>query len=1085
MRVLYLFAGKHRQTSLSSSLQKFAFEFQVAVVVDEYDIEESLNHDLTDSKLQSDIRAKVRAGWYHVVVTTPPCSTFSRVRSANLKGPPPVRSRDHLWGFPWLFGKHKQEVTVGNTLVIFSVEILEEVKNRPFSSDNILVRIFMEHPEDLGGAYRPEDRTWMVPASIWQWDRLRNLVDLNNSITQNFTTVFHQCCWGVPWRKPTRIVSNVPHLKLWGFNGWPQFGSFFTYIGPLQVACDCAITHSLAKTSNNEAFRTTGTSQYPQAMDEALALAVMDTFKADYTSQFLAAGTTAQLQSPFDTEGSAEGSAEEKCSKKARLEDGRESTQEKTSEPKLPVESDSAEVARPHVGSPGWGKPLQAYYKGLHRGIHDGGGLCSPGRWAVVKGEGALVLASEVRKLFLAWMARVEMDKKGGAEDVFWRLSAGLCKDSPFSSTMEEHRSRLDKCLSSLGLDPTRRRGDRDTEINFRRLRAILQILEDEDFDYLDQVASEGVILGADEELPRVVKVFEEKTKWAREFTDELMEDRMADNYQSAEESWADIVRQVDEEVVRGTIVEMDESVAREEFKGRLAVAALGAVPKEQGSSTVRLIHDGSFSVDVNRRIRVRDRLRFPLIDDAAAILLEAERCSKCQDGPQRFSLVYDISRAHKLIPVVKRDWGLQAFRLPGDQRPGKIFVHTRGTFGIASAAYWWGRVASGVVRAAHKLGGQALGLLHLLFADDGWLVATGRSYWKKILFWLFVLELMEVPLSWKKVKGGTQVQWIGYQLCVETFRKGISEKKVRWVKDWVLRHLQSGGATGREMKSALGRLTFVAGALQMLRPFLGPMFSWAAVLKGGAFSKFPEAVHILLKFVVKCVSDEPMTLARSIPMATEDVFRVDAKAEKDKIVLGGWESFGGVSCSQARWFSVELTRQSAPWAYIKGEPFRAIAALELSAILVALMLFGKDAEWAGRRSRMLISAFTDNMGNSFLVSKFLSCKYPLSIVLMEEACQLRKLNVEMDLGWIPRNENEEADSLTNAEFGEFDARKRITATFDELDFIVLKELVEEAGKLDEDINLAKSSKEAKELKLKRGRSPKAKRGEIRWKDPW
>ena len=119
MRVLYLFAGKHRQTSLSSSLQKFAFEFQVAVVVDEYDIEENLNHDLTDSKLQSDIRAKVRAGWYHVVVTTPPCSTFSRVRSANLKGPPPVRSRDHLWGFPWLFGKHKQEVTVGNTLVIF------------------------------------------------------------------------------------------------------------------------------------------------------------------------------------------------------------------------------------------------------------------------------------------------------------------------------------------------------------------------------------------------------------------------------------------------------------------------------------------------------------------------------------------------------------------------------------------------------------------------------------------------------------------------------------------------------------------------------------------------------------------------------------------------------------------------------------------------------------------------------------------------------------------------------------------------------------------------------------------------------
>ena len=517
------------------------------------------------------------------------------------------------------------------------------------------------------------------------------------------------------------------------------------------------------------------------------------------------------------------------------------------------------------------------------------------------------------------------------------------------------------------------------------------------------------------------------------------------------------------------------------EFGGRLAVAALGAVPKEQGSSAVRLIHDGSYSVDVNRRIRVRDRLRFPLIDDAAAVLIETERASRGAEGPQRFSMVYDISRAHKLIPIVRRDWGLQAFRLPGKHRPGKIFVHTRGTFGIGSAAYWWGRVASGVIRAGHRLGGQGLGLLHLLFADDGWMVATGSGYWKKLLFWLFVLELLEVPLSWKKVKGGTRVQWIGYQLCVETYRKGISEKKVKWVEDWVL----SGGATGREMKSALGRLTFVAGALQMLRPFLGPMFSWTAVLRGGAFSKFPGAVHILLKFVVKCVQDEPMTVARSIPMSVEDVFRVDAKAEKDKIVLGGWESYGGIGCGEARWFSLELTRRSAPWAYIKGEPFRAIAALELAAILAALILFGKGAPWAGRRSRMLISAFTDNMGNSFLVSKFLSCKYPLSIVLMEVACQLKKLNVEMDLGWIPRNENEEADSLTNSEFGEFDEGKRIEASFENLDFIVLKELMEEAGKLDEEINLARSSREAKEMKLRRERSPKAKKGEIRWKDPW
>ena len=52
------------------------------------------------------------------------------------------------------------------------------------------------------------------------------------------------------------------------------------------------------------------------------------------------------------------------------------------------------------------------------------------------------------------------------------------------------------------------------------------------------------------------------------------------------------------EDVERGCIIEMDEAEAVKEYSGRLAVAALGAVPKDLESSTVRLIHDGSYSVD-------------------------------------------------------------------------------------------------------------------------------------------------------------------------------------------------------------------------------------------------------------------------------------------------------------------------------------------------------------------------------------------------------------------------------------------------------------------------------------------------------
>ena len=142
----------------------------------------------------------------------------------------------------------------------------------------------------------------------------------------------------------------------------------------------------------------------------------------------------------------------------------------------------------------------------------------------------------------------------------------------------------------------------------------MLVLLEDEDCSFLEEVVSTGVRLGVDMDMPRTPLVFEEKTRWSVEPTDEDLCDIESENYASAKENHEDIARQVLEEVEKGTILRMPEEEARRKFRGRLAIAALGAVPKEIGSNKVRLIHDGSYSVDVNRRIRVKDRLRFPLV---------------------------------------------------------------------------------------------------------------------------------------------------------------------------------------------------------------------------------------------------------------------------------------------------------------------------------------------------------------------------------------------------------------------------------------------------------------------------------------
>ena len=148
--------------------------------------------------------------------------------------------------------------------------------------------------------------------------------------------------------------------------------------------------------------------------------------------------------------------------------------------------------------------------------------------------------------------------------------------------------------------------------------------------------------------------------------------------------------------------------------------------------------------------------MRFPLIDDAAAVLRQVNEEKRDRHEVVRFSVLYDIARAHKLVPVREDDWGLQAFRLPGE-KTGDIYVHTRGTFGIASAAYWFGRVIGVAVRSCHRIMGRYMGVLHLIYADDGWLTATGTKFWRKILMWLFLFELLEIPITWAKVKGGTE----------------------------------------------------------------------------------------------------------------------------------------------------------------------------------------------------------------------------------------------------------------------------------------------------------------------------------------
>lgn len=165
-------------------MQELATRHQHHATIHEVDITHGEAEDLTIRAIQEHWLSRIRAHEFHAILVTPPCSTFSRVRMSNKRGPPPLRCAAHPRGFPWASNKYKAEVDCGNIMADFMVETVRTATAlRPQPG------IFVEHPEDLGAVVREEDRAVLHPASIWQWPEVKALCH-----EALFTVAITQCC---------------------------------------------------------------------------------------------------------------------------------------------------------------------------------------------------------------------------------------------------------------------------------------------------------------------------------------------------------------------------------------------------------------------------------------------------------------------------------------------------------------------------------------------------------------------------------------------------------------------------------------------------------------------------------------------------------------------------------------------------------------------------------------------------------------------------------------------------------------------------------------------------------------------------
>eukprot|EP00435_Cladocopium_sp_Y103_P024615 s4687_g6.t1 len=987
--------------------------------VREVDIERSVDDDLSSAQLWDEIFADIRDGKYDVVIMSPPCGTWSRVRFQWQlhPGPRPQRNKSWPWGFPWLSAANKKKVEVANYFVSQTIQAAHFAHAAGTC-------FLIEHPEDLGSVNGES------PASIWQLDEMRDLQVATNATTW----AIFQCTFGADTSKPTRFLSTIPGIKA-RYAKWPSFDTAGKYMGPLP--CRCKHKRHVRRLIGKDAhgrWVTGPAAAYPPGLCKYLASLVASVLrKGDHHSE----APPSQPPQPSHAAGSSAGSSSvaDVVHTAAAGDDARTTSATTGTEP---VEQPAAQLASVvddslfTVSKRHWGRPMMVEWSGEEREIIDGFGLCSPNRWEPASrcfGDDphSRDLNFKVHELLKSFVH----EQLGDLRTMAFKLATGKLEGSPFDKDSIDAVRKRWAALLPMPANATKRAEGQPFLLDM--MAQTLKIQGDPDYEILvshkDSFAS-GVPVGYGEPIPPAPEVFRLRTKQSNLDSSEYMEE--ARNYKSAVENKEGLEAKFREDESKGMMFPTTMGVLKEKYPGQpILVAAMGAIKKPDGS--VRPIHDGTHFVQVNNGIQFTDKLDYPGPPDVAGAVRAARDTLEAM-----FTVSADIKAAHRLVKIRESDWRLLVCKADSDSPV--CWVNRVGTFGVSSAPYWWSRLFGLTGRLVARVLLDRW-VLQLVYVDDLHMVAVGEQKFETLWMALAAYEILGTPFGYKKFAGGLDVQFVGYRIDYVGTAVGISEARGQWLLEF-LRTLKRDKYTVHVHRFAefLGRLGFTCRVLLWLKPHLAPLYSWASAVSKSTVATAPRLVKLVCMFLESQFEEQKFMFSCARPRRLDsEVFRTDAKCERNLVVLGGYHFPDG------RWFSIRVTPKEAPFLFKEsGESEWASAPAELLSVLAALQLFGYLEPRAGRTCiRLWIQSGTDNRSIDFLSKKNSTTRWPLTLVNMQMSHCLMKAGVRVSLSWRPRDENTLADDLTNSRFEKVDSCKRVCAEFSELGLSLLFKLWE------------------------------------------
>ena len=319
------------------------------------------------------------------------------------------------------------------------------------------------------------------------------------------------------------------------------------------------------------------------------------------------------------------------------------------------------------------------------------------------------------------------------------------------------------------------------------------------------------------------------------------------------------------------------------------------------------------------------------------------------------------------------------------------------------------------------------------LFVDDLLALLDIHTIWQQATLILITLEALGAPINYKKVRIGMDNVFVGFGINIKEHYFYHTEEKVKFLMTTTDQILNNRTVEVRHIRDFTYRAAWAVQILEPLRPFLQPCYTLVtATLEMKKHQ--PITIPAMTRYVISYIRDQwarrskPSTEYRTpLPLSAA----TDAGASENAKTCGGWVGPPGGARGDMEWFAINLVdylhlswvKELLLQLYPGSQPSAASGALELLADLFLLNHLRPKIHKSGVYSTA--TASTDNSGNSYVLAKHYTNRWPGAAILMEMAAILLETDAHMTVSHQPRERNVWADDLANFNFAGFDPEKR------------------------------------------------------------